>query len=394
MSVFNTPEKIIVTCPKYISTYLKREMLYLGFEITDQGQTYIETVGTLTDCMKLNLNLRTGNNVLYQLKAFKAMNPDQLYDQLVGMPWEKWIDEAGYLSITCNVSNPFIDNTMFANVRVKDAIVDRLMQKRGRRPDSGPKRDKAVVHLHWKEDRAAIYIDTSGETLSKHGYRKHPGLAPMQENLAAAVIMATGWNGDGNFVNPMCGSGTLAIEAALFALKRSVGLFRDNFGFMHIKDFDEAIYVAERRKARELAQKRINGRIIATDIEPIAIDLARKNAVTAGVDQYIDFQVCDFRETEVPEGDGVVIFNPEYGERLGDFDELVDIYKAIGDFMKKDCQGYKGYIFTGSPNLAKKVGLKATKKIEFYNSKLECRLLEYELYGGSRRTEDERPQKG
>ncbi|UKJ08019.1 THUMP domain-containing class I SAM-dependent RNA methyltransferase [Solitalea lacus] len=392
MSVFNKPEKIIITCPKHLATYLRREVLYLGFEIRDEGATFIETIGTLTDCINLNLNIRTGNNVLYELNSFRAMDADKLYDELIKMPWEAWLDENGYVSVTCNVNNPFIDNTMFANVRVKDAIVDRLTQKRGRRPDSGPKRDKAVIHLHWQEDRASVYIDTSGETLSKHGYRKHPGLAPMQENLAAAVIMATGWNGEGHLINPMCGSGTMAIEAALIALKRPVGLFHDNFGFMHIKGFDESVYIAARRKARELSRKLIPGKIIATDLNPKAVELARKNAITAGVEQYIDFAVCDFRETEVPDGGGVIIFNPEYGERLGDFDELVEIYKGIGDFMKQKCKGYNGYIFTGSPNLAKKVGLKASRKIEFYNSKLECRLLEYELYDGTKRT-DARPTK-
>ncbi|MCO4292833.1 class I SAM-dependent RNA methyltransferase [Solitalea sp. MAHUQ-68] len=393
MSVFNKPEKIIVTCPKHLATYLRREILYMGFEIVDEGQTYIETHGTLTDCIRLNLNLRTGNNVLYELKSFRAMDADKLYDELIQMPWEAWLDEAGYVSVTCNVNNPFIDNTMFANMRVKDAIVDRLTQKRGRRPDSGPKRDKAVIHLHWQEDRVSVYIDSSGETLSKHGYRKHPGLAPMQESLAAAVVMATGWNGSGNLINPMCGSGTLAIEAALFALNRSVGLFRDNFGFMHIKGFEEEVYVTERRKARELAKKLIPGKIIATDLNPKAVELARKNAITAGVEQYIDFEVCDFRDTEIPEGEGVVVFNPEYGERLGDYEELVEIYKAIGDFLKQKCKGYNGYIFTGSPNLAKKVGLKASRKIEFFNSKLECRLLEYELYDGTKRSEEDRPKK-
>ncbi|POY39059.1 RNA methyltransferase [Solitalea longa] len=393
MSVFNKAEKIIVTCPKHLATYLRREVLYMGFEIVDQGQTYIETHGTLTDCIKLNLNLRTGNNVLYELKSFRAMDADKLYDELIQMPWEAWLDEAGYVSVTCNVNNPFIDNTMFANMRVKDAIVDRLTQKRGRRPDSGPKRDKAVIHLHWQEDRASVYIDSSGETLSKHGYRKHPGLAPMQESLAAAVVMATGWNGSGHLINPMCGSGTLAIEAALFALNRSVGLFRDNFGFMHIKGFEEEAYVAERRKARELAKKLIPGKIIATDLNPKAVELARKNAITAGVEQYIEFDVCDFRDTEIPEGEGVIVFNPEYGERLGDYEELVEIYKAIGDFLKQKCKGYNGYIFTGSPNLAKKVGLKASRKIEFFNSKLECRLLEYELYDGTKRSEEDRPKR-
>lgn len=383
---FKENSKIIITCPKYIAPYLGQEVSDLGYTVEELWSTGISLQASLNDCINLNLNIRTGNQVLWLWKSIMAKNANELYEQCLKMPWEDIIDIDGYLCITSNVQNPTIDNNLFANVKLKDAIVDRFREKKNIRPDSGPNRNKTVIHLFWKNDEANIYLDTSGETLSKHGYRIHPGRAPMQENLAAATIMATKWNKQSHFVNPMCGSGTLAIEAAMIALDRAPGLMRSNFGFMHIKGYNEEYYNECRRLLRLKAKKSLDYKIIATDIDPVAIKLAKVNAQTAGVDQHIEFRVEDFRETDCPDGQkGVVMFNPEYGERLGEYEELEIIYKSIGDYLKQKAKGYFGYIFTASPNLAKKVGLQADRKIEFFNSKLECRLLEYEIYEGSRR---------
>ena len=216
----------------------------------------------------------------------------------------------------------------------------------------------------------------------------------MLEALATSVIMATKWDRKSPFVNPMCGSGTLAIEAALLATNRRPGLYKMNYGFMHILGYDEEVFFQERRILKDQVIKNVDLQIIASDLSEDAVDVSRKNAKTAGVDQLIQFEVGDFAETTVPEGQkGVVVFNPEYGERLGTHSKLELTYKRMGDFMKTDCKGYHGYIFTGNPDLAKKIGLKADKKIEFYNGKLDCRMLEYELYDGSRRPENERPNR-
>jgi putative N6-adenine-specific DNA methylase len=206
----------------------------------------------------------------------------------------------------------------------------------------------------------------------------------MQETLAAAAILATGWTGQGNFINPMCGSGTLAIEAALIALNRAPGLLRSHYGFMHLNRFRKPLWEALRREARARAKKSIPVRIIATDKSPRAIDTAKRNAATAGVDSFITFQVCDFAETPIPEGNGVVLLNPPYGERMGEIRELEPLYRRIGDFFKKHCAGYTGYLFTGNFELAKQVGLRTKRRIPFYNGEIECRLLEYELYAGSK----------
>ncbi len=385
MQVFQTESKIIITCNKRLSVYLQQEVEALGFKPTRVFQTGVELQGTITDCIPLNLNLRCASQVLYLIKSFKAEDPNELYKNVVEIEWEKLIDFSGYFSVSSTVNNEHILTPLFANVKVKDAIADRIKSIKGIRPNSGADANKTLVHLYWQDSDADIFLDTSGETLAKHSYRKIPGKAPMLEALAAATIMATKWDRKSTFINPMCGSGTLAIEAALLATDKCPGLFRMNYGFMHILGYDETVFFTERRKLKDKAKKETGFQIIATDISADAVDIAEKNAKTAGVDHLITFSVCDFADTPVPEEPGIIMFNPEYGERLGVHTKLEATYKRIGDFMKKECLGYRGYVFTGNADLAKKVGLQAARKIEFYNGKLDCRLLEYELYSGTKR---------
>ncbi len=386
MQVFHNKSKVIITCNKRLSPYLQEEVKALGYIIERSFATGVELNITLKECIKLNLNLRCASQILYAIKSFKAVTPDHLYQEIKAIEWEELIDFSGYFSVTSNVDNPNITTPLFANLKVKDAIVDRIKEKKGIRPNSGSDANKAVVHLYWKDADADVFIDTSGETLAKHGYRKIPGKAPMLEALAAGVILASNWDKKSPFINPMCGSGTLAIEAALIATNRAPGLYRMNYGFMHILGYNEEDFFAERRTLKDQVIKNIDLKIVASDLSEDAVEVTRRNAKTAGVDTLIEFEVCDFEQTPVPEdGTGVVVFNPEYGERLGVHSKLELTYKRMGDFMKTKCKGYTGYIFTGNPDLAKKIGLKAAKKIEFYNGKLDCRLLEYELYDGSRR---------
>lgn len=385
MNLYTSRSVIIITCPKRLAPYLEQEILELGFSIDETFVTGVRLSGTINDCIKLNLNLRCASQVLYSLKQFEAENADEIYNHLIAYPWEIILPDPGYFSITSNVNNPTINNSMFANLRVKDAIVDRMREKRGTRPSTGSELTGAVIHLFWKNERAEIFIDTSGDSLGRHGYRKIPGQAPMLEALAAATIYATRWDRKSPFVNPMCGSGTLAIEAAMIATNRRPGLFRTNYAFMHLQGYDEAVYQLE----DALLEKQIIDvpglRIIATDYSAKAVENAKKNAVAAGVATIIDFAVCDFAATEIPpDVPGVFYVNPEYGERLGDIKELEATYARIGDFMKQKCGGYYGYVFTGNLELAKKIGLKAKRRIEFYTSTIDCRLLEYELYSGSR----------
>jgi putative N6-adenine-specific DNA methylase len=386
MQVFHTNSKIIITCHKWLSPSLSKEIIELGFHIDRSFQTGVEITGTVLDCIKLNLHLRCASQVMYSLKSFTCNDPNELYKNLVNIEWEKLIATDGYFSVTSNVFHPTIQTNLFANLRVKDAIVDRMRETTDSRPSSGSELTGAVVYLFWKHEEAEIFLDTSGETLAKHGYRKLPGKAPMLEALAAATILSTKWNKKAPFVNPMCGSGTLAIEAALIATNRVPGLLRTNYAFMHIKGYLKEYYNTIRHKLESQIQIPEGLKIIASDLSDKAISIAKINAAVAGVEDLIDFEVCDFASTSIPEQESAVImFNPEYGERLGDEIELNTTYARIGDFLKNQCKGYTGYIFTGNLDLAKKIRLKPSRRIEFYNATIDCRLLEYELYAGTRR---------
>jgi 23S rRNA G2445 N2-methylase RlmL len=385
MSIFTTPSRIIITCSKRLAPYLEQEIVELGYTPVRTFITGVELTGTVNDCIMLNLNLRCASQVHYSLKEFACNGPDDLYNTLIRYRWEDLLEPDGYFSVTSNATHFTVNNELFVNVKVKDAIADRMRRETTRRPDSGSELKGAVFHLYWKEERAEIFLDTSGETLAKHGYRKIPGKAPMLESLAAATVLATKWDRKSPFVNPMCGSATVAIEATMIATNRRPGLFRKNYSFMHVKGYDTQVYEAVQKKLQEQIREIPELKIIVSDISEDAIRISKVNAGLAGVEHLIEFQQCDFELTSIPEAPGTIYFNPEYGERLGEINELEATYARIGDFMKKKCQGYLGYIFTGNLDLAKKIGLKASRRIEFYTSTIDCRLLEYELYGGSKR---------
>jgi putative N6-adenine-specific DNA methylase len=387
----NDPSTILVTCSPGLVDYLRAEIEALGYTVTAAGTVDVELQGTLQDAMRLNLYLRTAYNVLYLLRSFPCDTPDELYRKVRQMAWEELIAPDEYVSVVTRVDTPTIDNTMFAGLRVKDGIVDRILKQTGSRPNSGKERENVVIQLYWKRKTCKIYLNTSGQKISDRSYRKVMTEAPMRESLAAALIMATGYDGTQPLVCPMCGSGTLPIEAALMATRRVPALLRTNFGFMHTKWYDESAWQAMRSEALKQGKKHGHkaeftpAPIIATDIDTWAVEAAKRNAQTAGVEHLIRFEVCDFAETAIPEGEGIVLLNPEYGMRMGNIQQLEETYSRIGDFFKQKCAGYTGYVFTGNMELAKKVGLRTSRRIPFFNGGIECRLLKYELYSGTRK---------
>ena len=380
---------ILITCGRGLSPYLQQETERLGYQIDSTHETGLQISATLADTFRLNVNLRTAFNVLYLLKEFKCTDPRELYENVFALEWETIIPADEYISIVSSVNTASVNNSVFASQKVKDAIVDRMVKKVSKRPNSGPERDNIVINLYWKDDRCWLYLNTSGRKLSDRNYRKIPHKAPMQETLAAGVILSTGYTGEGALVNPMCGSGTLAIEAALIALKRPPGILRNNFGFMHLKNFNRHAWEALRQEALNNSKKSLAFPIIATDSDEKAIEAAKKNALTAGLSHLIEFSVCDFFDTPIPKEKGIVILNPEYGERLGEVSQLEKTYERIGDFFKQKCAGFRGYVFSGNTPLLKKVGLKPQAKIPFYNAQIECRLYEYPLYEGSRQNKQQ-----
>jgi 23S rRNA G2445 N2-methylase RlmL len=371
-----------ITCARHVTPYLRAEIEALGHEIQEEDASGVSIGASLIDCLPLNLRLRTANQVLWLLSRFRCPSPKALYTEAAAYPWEELIPNDSYVSVTSNVDNPKIDNSLYPTRVLKDAIVDRIAKRTGARPDSGPDKSKNVVHLFWKGDRAWVYLNTSGQLLGDRGYRKLPHHAPMRETLAAAVLMAAGYDGFTPLINPMCGSGTLAIEAALIATGRAPGLLRSNYGFLHCA-LDLADAWGEARRGSQISARKPPP-IIASDNDPVAIDAARRNARVAGVEQLIEFVECDFADTPIPDGDGHVVLNPEYGERMGETEALGAEYKRIGDFFKQRCPGKHGHVFTGSRELSKRIGLRPSRRHPFFNAQIECRLLSYELYAGGK----------
>ncbi|MCC5920196.1 MAG: class I SAM-dependent RNA methyltransferase [Cyclobacteriaceae bacterium] len=352
------------------------------FEIIKEDDLGLELRGDMLDCMYLNMHCRCAYKVLFLIKEFQSSDAEHLYIRLNrAIKWDSFVDVAGYFSVSGKIKNESILDERFAFVRVKDAIADYFMHKFDRRPDSGPRKHGVNFFLFWEEQNVRIFLDTSGETLSKHGYRKIPGKAPMVEALAAACVMGSGFERDQVFINPMCGSGTLAIEAALMQANKAPGLMREDFSFMQVPGYDASSW----EKIKQNAESKIIAaepyvKILASDISEDAVEIAQVNAQAAGVEDRISFDVCDFKKSIVPQGKGVVFFNPEYGLRLGEEEKLEPVYQEIGDFFKKECQGKTGAVFTGNLNLAKKIGLRTKKRIPYFNAQIECRLLLFEIF--------------
>ena len=411
---------IIISCAKQLSRWTEVEVRELGYRPVEVTENTVVVRGAMRDVMRLNLLLRTAHRVLVPLLRTTCRNIRDLYKAVSSIDWENHLEPDGYFSVSSIVHNLTIRDTRIPSLYTKDAIADRMREKCQRRPDSGGENHGAAVFVYWEKDEAIIYLDTSGEPLSKRGYRRIPGSAPMQETLAAACIMATGWDRKSPFLSPMCGSGTPAIEAALMAMNRAPGALKGHFAFQSIKGYtniipgESAPTVAPRQRAgatpeqiwKEMvldakAKERTEGlpRIIATDISPEAVENAHSNAIAAGVAPYIEFKACDFADTPVPGAEwrepsankepsaarstqhqarGTVFFNPEYGIRLGDPKELAPVYERIGAFLNEKCRGWTGALITGNPDLARLVNLYYKTRVPFYNGPIDCRLFLYE----------------
>ena len=389
---------IIISCAKELSRWTEIEVLEMGYKPIEVTENTVVVRGSMRDVMRLNLMLRTAHRVLVPLYRGGCRNIRDLYEKASSIDWENLLEADGYFSVSSIVHNYTIRDTRLPSLYTKDAIADRMREKCQRRPDSGGRNEGAAVFVYWEEDEVIIYLDTSGEPLSKRGYRKIPGSAPMQETLAAACIMAMHWDKKSPFLSPMCGSGTPAIEAALMALNRAPGLLKGHFAFQSIKGYNRII---PGEKAPRVAPRQIAGAtpeqiwkemvmdataaetpenmpaIIATDISPEAVENAHSNAINAGVAQYIQFSDCDFEASPVPEQKGCVFFNPEYGIRLGTYEELAPIYERIGNFMHEKCPGWTGGLITGNPDLARMVNLYYRTRVPFFNGPIDCRLFIY-----------------
>lgn len=335
--------------------------------------------GALADCYRANLWLRTANRVLLFLAEFPCTTPQELYDGVRSIRWNDFLGPDMTLAVDCTVRDSAITHSGFAALKTKDAIVDTIRDRHGRRPNVDTANPDLRINIRLFRNRCTVSLDSSGVPLDRRGYRLARREAPLRENLAAALVLLTGWDASVPLIDPMCGSGTIPIEAAMIAARRAPGIGNRTFGFSRWPSFDSRLWttVVEEAKAQALAA--LPSPVIGSDVSAAALATALQNARNAGVDRLVMWQKGDMLETEPP-APGIILFNPPYGQRLGEVEELKQVYRQIGDFLKRRCTGCTAYILVGNLELAKFIGLKAARRIVLYNGPIECRLLKYDLY--------------
>ncbi|MFI5165514.1 MAG: class I SAM-dependent RNA methyltransferase [Thermoanaerobaculales bacterium] len=380
------PEKaswaLLATCTRGLEEVLRQELQLLGHSEAACGRGAVSFSGGAAEVLRANLWLRTAVRVLRQLAEGQAGSREELYELAAGIAWEELVAPGQTVRVEGAGRGEGFRSTAFAALTVKDALVDRLRDRWGLRPDVARSEADVAVHLHLKADRAGLALDGSGEPISHRGYRPRGGPAPLAESLAAGLLLLAGYDGSQPLLEPMCGTGTIAIEAALIATRKAPGLAR-SFACERWPSHDASVVAELRARAREAARV-APARIVAADADPRAVAAARRNARAAGVDRVIEFERRDVRELQVPGERALIVANPPYGERLGDADQLAGLYREIGDAFKQRAAGATAWLLVGNPELAKSIGLRAARRIVLWNGPIECRLLRYDLYAGRR----------
>lgn len=373
-------QPFFTTTAKGVEPVLANEMRALGLHNVKEETGGVGFTGALEDAYKANLWLRTANRVLMPVLNFDCKSEDELYGGVRQIDWRTYLTSGMTFAIDANVRDSNIKHSKYAALKAKDAIVDQLREKLGTRPNVNPENPDLRINIHIVKNLCTVSLDTSGESLHKRGYRVAQVAAPLKETLAAAIIEYTDWDMRSPLIDPMCGSGTIPIEAILKAANIAPGLLRGKFGFQRWPIFDKNAWDKLTKEAREKRKPAVEAQVLGYDISKKAVEASRRNAQAAIPGDLITFKQQDIRELSPPPGHGVIIVNPPYGERLGQKKDLAPLYKTIGDVFKRKCKGYTGYIFTGNLDLAKHIGLKASRRIILYNGPIESRLLKFELY--------------
>jgi putative N6-adenine-specific DNA methylase len=371
-------ERFFATCARGLEPVLAGELRTLGAAGVTPGRGGVHFTGDKALLYTANLWLRTAIRVLQPILEAAVTSPEELYEAVQTVDWQRYLTPEHTLAVDCNVRDSRITHSKYAALKTKDAICDQFVSRVGSRPSVDVEQPMVGLNLHIHRDRAVLSLDSSGDSLHKRGYRPIQTRAPLNETLAAALVLLSGWNGDTAFVDPLCGSGTLCIEAGWIALQRPPGLTRRHFGFMGWMDFDIALWTELRDQARRNVRKELAAPIIGSDARRDAISSARSNARAAGIGHLLRFEVKDVREFQPPPGcPGTILCNPPYGERLGEEREWQSLYRTLGEVFAR-CPGWKAFVFTGNANLARHIGLPVATSLSLFNGKIPCRLLGFE----------------
>jgi len=382
MSQLNTTFAMVAKTQFGLEQILAEELRLLGAEEVEAHNRAVSFKGDLAVMYRANLCLRTALKVLVPINKFRASNETQLYDGIKKINWGQYLEKDGRLVIHTSLRSDIFTHSQYVSLKCKDAIVDQFREKHGERPSVDLTHPDLSIDIHINKDEVTVSLDSSSESLHRRGYRTDSTLAPINEVTAAGMIMLTGWNGEGNYYDPMCGSGTLLIEAGMIARNMPPNLNRAQFGFERWKDFDPMIFSQVREDAiAQIRESKAN--IIGSDKTFKAIDISRENITRAGLDEDIKVSNKRFEEVKGPEGGGLMIINPPYGERLP-IDEIGAFYKMMGDQMKKEFDGYDVWVISSNIAALKMTGLAPSKKIQLFNGALECRYHKFEIYRGTR----------
>ena len=357
-----------------------QELIALGAKKVQTDFTGVHFQGDQELLYRVNLWARTIFRVLVKIDKVKSFNAPTLYRSIQTIDWSEYLLPEMTLAVNCTGKNKQLNHSHFTALQIKNAIVDQQQKQYNRRSDINPKTPDLLVNAHIDNNRCTISLDSSGTSLHRRGYRPAVGLAPLKETLAAAIIQMTDWSPELAFFDPLCGSGTLPIEAAMKALNIAPSLYRSQFGFQSWLDYDQSLWNKLVTEAKNCQLKTLDVPIIGSDRDFKMIDLAYTNADNCGLGEQIQFRQQELSDIYAIADKGVIICNPPYGERLGNVEELGALYKSLGDIFKQRFTGWTAYILTGNKQLAKKVGLRTSRRIAVYNGSLPCTLLKYELY--------------
>ena len=362
---------------------LAKELRNLGAGRVEEGVRNVTFEGDTGFMYKANLCLRTALKVYKPISTFKVFNEKDLYKSIYELDWPQFFGADKTFAIDTTMSSEVFNNSMFVSLKAKDAIVDKFREVERQRPNVDSQDPDVRINIHIHENTCTVSLDSSGNSLHQRGYRILTNIAPINEVLAAGLLLASAWDGHTDFLDPMCGSGTFLIEAAMIACNIPANINRETYAFMHWKDYDaelhEKIVEASLKKTREFHHK-----IIGYDKAPSAVRKALENVENANLEEYITIERKDFFRTEKPvEGKLHMVFNPPYGERLPI--EVDEFYAKIGDTLKQQYPGTDAWMITSNLEALKHVGLRPSRKIKAFNGKLEARLVKYEIYEGSKK---------
>ncbi|HKW37417.1 MAG TPA: class I SAM-dependent RNA methyltransferase [Burkholderiales bacterium] len=379
-----TPQAFFASCPRGLEALLAEELAALGAGATGVFPGGVAFEGDWRVCYRANLESRLATRVLARVGRSPYRSERDLHEAALAVRWPEWFSDRQTIRVDVKAVRSPLRSLDFATLTIKDAVCDRFRADRGRRPDVDTRSPDVRIQAFLDKDTAAFYLDTSGEALNRRGYRREPGEAPLKENLAAGIVRLSGWQPGETLLDPMCGSGTIAIEAAMMALAIPPGHGR-SFGFERLDGFDRRKWseVREAALARRMPGRRLP--IFARDRYGEELKKARANLEAAGVAGCVEIKQADVLDTGAPAQSGVLIANPPYGERIGGEAALAELYPKLGHTLKKYYAGWRCYIFSGDARLPKLIRLAASRRTPLYNGPIECRLYEYRMVAGSNR---------